>query len=504
VSSDGRQRLRRVLPVLPLLGLLVLALALWVRTIGDRTRVQVEDARSSAERELSGLAAFARSQSAAFASTSFIGYSVGRYYGFAQAYAQISPDPERAATLLRNSYTDRDTVPAELPPALAAYDAVHARFHASFQDLLGSTVFDDLYLIDRFGRVVYSLRKDPLFAADLSEARLRTTPLGELLRDVQARLPQAEKPQEAVVISQPKRLGETAAILIARPIVRHGSVEGVVAFRLPLAEVERRFQAMARPGLRFQLLDAAGEAVVGDAPRGETVHGPFTVEGTGWSYSVVADGGALGGGTAWLAALLLLAGLGAAWWAVRESGLALAAPAPQPTPAAPLPAPAPVPVPLAVQDEAPAPPVHAQPAHSSLEEELPPPAGDAPPAAPELASVPAELPDGFESDEEYRRRIVDVMTAALDAWHRAKGKGKIELAEESGLWRVYMDRSSLQTRTLDKYLLVETLPRNPRWRDVVRTAEYVLRHCPEPTPEREALQGALLRLKHQLREAERI
>lgn len=96
------------------------------------------------------------------------------------------------------------------------------------------------------------------------------------------------------------------------------------------------------------------------------------------------------------------------------------------------------------------------------------------------------------------------MTLALDYWQKAKRKGKIELAEESGLWRVYMDRSSLQTRTLDKYLLVETLPRNPRWRDVVRTAEYVLRHCGEPQGERETLSVALGRLKQHLKQAERV
>ncbi|MEI9983657.1 MAG: hypothetical protein WDN69_10905 [Aliidongia sp.] len=107
----------------------------------------------------------------------------------------------------------------------------------------------------------------------------------------------------------------------------------------------------------------------------------------------------------------------------------------------------------------------------------------------------------LEADEGFRRSIVEVMTLALDYWQKTKHKGKIELAEESGLWRVYMDRSSLQTRTLDKYLLVETLPRNPRWRDVVRTAEYVLRNAAEACAEREKLAEALARLKLHLRQA---
>ena len=74
----------------------------------------------------------------------------------------------------------------------------------------------------------------------------------------------------------------------------------------------------------------------------------------------------------------------------------------------------------------------------------------------------------------YRQTMVAVMVESLSLWRQVTGESKFELAERSGIWRVNLDRSSLQTRTLDKYLLVETLPVQPRWRDVVKTAEYVL------------------------------
>ena len=80
----------------------------------------------------------------------------------------------------------------------------------------------------------------------------------------------------------------------------------------------------------------------------------------------------------------------------------------------------------------------------------------------------------------YRRAVLEVMTASLSLWAELTGKGRIELAERSGIWRVTLDKSSLQTRTLDKYLLMETLPSKPRWRDVVRTAEFVLSEAEEP------------------------
>lgn len=74
-----------------------------------------------------------------------------------------------------------------------------------------------------------------------------------------------------------------------------------------------------------------------------------------------------------------------------------------------------------------------------------------------------------QDDEPLRRALVETMQLTLDAWQQGTGKGKIVLAEKSKLWRVYMDRSSPQTRTLDKYLSLDTLPKSPRWKTVVAT-----------------------------------
>ncbi len=74
----------------------------------------------------------------------------------------------------------------------------------------------------------------------------------------------------------------------------------------------------------------------------------------------------------------------------------------------------------------------------------------------------------------YREAIVTLMSESLEIWGAATGKSKIDFAETSGIWRVNLDKTSLQTRTLDKYLLIETLPDNPRWRDVLKTVKFVL------------------------------
>ncbi|UXI00894.1 response regulator [Photobacterium sp. TY1-4] len=91
----------------------------------------------------------------------------------------------------------------------------------------------------------------------------------------------------------------------------------------------------------------------------------------------------------------------------------------------------------------------------------------------------ADRLDGKEQEkaETIRALLVETMKATLRYWEDATQKTKFELAEESGLWRVYLDRSTLQTRTLDKYLHQETLPKSPRWRTVLNTIDFVLERC---------------------------
>lgn len=104
-----------------------------------------------------------------------------------------------------------------------------------------------------------------------------------------------------------------------------------------------------------------------------------------------------------------------------------------------------------------------------------------------------------KSKQEIMREIlVDSMTSGLAYWEHVTGQSKFDFAEQSGLWRVYLDRSTLQTRTLDKYLRVETLPKTPRWRTVLNSLEYILDHCKEMTPERSHIENLHDKLQHLL------
>ena len=69
------------------------------------------------------------------------------------------------------------------------------------------------------------------------------------------------------------------------------------------------------------------------------------------------------------------------------------------------------------------------------------------------------------------------MQACIQFWQKSTGKNKAQLADSSNLWRVYIDGSTAKTRTLDKYLSLQSLPKKPRWETVIATAHYVLDHA---------------------------
>jgi len=87
--------------------------------------------------------------------------------------------------------------------------------------------------------------------------------------------------------------------------------------------------------------------------------------------------------------------------------------------------------------------------------------------------VSASLP----SLSNHKEDLVSLLRASLNLWERHTQQGKVELAERSRCWRVYVDGTTVKTRTFDKYLNARSVPDRPRWRAVVRTANYVLASC---------------------------
>ena len=79
------------------------------------------------------------------------------------------------------------------------------------------------------------------------------------------------------------------------------------------------------------------------------------------------------------------------------------------------------------------------------------------------------------------------MVYAVELWERVSGRTRIDLAEKSRVWRVTIDEGRLRVRAMERYLSLARLPRQPRWREVLRTAYFVLSECGLDAADRDAL-----------------
>ena len=95
---------------------------------------------------------------------------------------------------------------------------------------------------------------------------------------------------------------------------------------------------------------------------------------------------------------------------------------------------------------------------------------------------------GLLTELESREYLIEATRLSLRLWEKHTGKSKAELAEDSKIWRVYIDGGTIKTRTLDKYLSEKTLPKRPRWRSVIKTMDFIIHQCPLEAAEIERLE----------------
>ena len=92
-----------------------------------------------------------------------------------------------------------------------------------------------------------------------------------------------------------------------------------------------------------------------------------------------------------------------------------------------------------------------------------------------------------------RQTLADLHQLSLSCWEENSGKSKLDLIQESSQWSANLDQrtGTWRMRVFDQYLSLATLPRNPRWRSVVQTANYVLERCPPEFSKRNELKDKI-------------
>ncbi len=159
---------------------------------------------------------------------------------FDGGWAALGADATRA---LQKRYLEDNPHPADQRQMLAtsgendAYDQTHAAQHPAFLRLARTRAYDDLYLFNPEGQLVYSVYKHADFATNFAESGEPwwDTALGEAYRAARA----ASAPDTVTLAdfaAYEVVLGLSAGFMAA-PVFDAGEVIGVLAVRLPIARI---------------------------------------------------------------------------------------------------------------------------------------------------------------------------------------------------------------------------------------------------------------------------
>jgi len=105
------------------------------------------------------------------------------------------------------------------------------------------------------------------------------------------------------------------------------------------------------------------------------------------------------------------------------------------------------------------------------------------------------IQDKPDDDLQYRETLVKLMQDCQYYWQKITGESIIELAEKSRIWTISIDNGRLRTRSMNRYLALDKLPENPSWRQVARTAYFVLSKVSQDQEAKLALEKGVTQLQ---------
>ncbi|MGB3813231.1 MAG: methyl-accepting chemotaxis protein [Shinella sp.] len=163
------------------------------------------------------------------------------FYGFAGAWGALGKDPAKE---LHERYIENNPNP---PAARYLFDTAkkdnfdrsHKQYHVTFRKHLESQGYDDLYMIDPKGNVLYSVAKAEDFGTNVLDGPYKDSGLTAAFNDAMAL-----KEPGAIVFSdfsEYAALGGAPAAFVAAPIVMNGRTLGIMAIRVPNAKIDAIF-----------------------------------------------------------------------------------------------------------------------------------------------------------------------------------------------------------------------------------------------------------------------
>lgn len=116
-----------------------------------------------------------------------------------------------------------------------AYNHTHSKYHPVFRNYVNRYGYDDLFLVDLDGNIVYSVSKEVDFATNLIEGPFKKTNIGEAFR--RANSESLEQPTILVDFKPYLPSSNAPAAFIATPLYWDKERVGVLILQLPINEI---------------------------------------------------------------------------------------------------------------------------------------------------------------------------------------------------------------------------------------------------------------------------
>lgn len=242
-----------------LIPLLIVSATFFYVLIGnveDENFTKLQFVNEAKRSEIRQYMQFASRQANSMSQTNIVRYSIGEFYGFSYGFREISTEPEEAARVLRaafgigagNSPTNRD----DFINSALIYDNMHSQFHDDYRAFVDASEYNNVYLVNKTGRIVYSVEKDNYLAANV-EGAVANSPLAKVAR----RILYAD--DEADVAFADFQLDPVTGEFVAYVAVRvkfYTRSSGVIIFRLPTDGVAKIMQSETRDAGKIFLLSS--------------------------------------------------------------------------------------------------------------------------------------------------------------------------------------------------------------------------------------------------------
>ena len=169
---------------------------------------------------------------------------------FSYAWTELGSDPTGT---LQQLYIDNNPNPSgqkenlDRAPDNSIYSNVHGRYHPWFRNFLRGRGYNDVFLFDSDGNLVYSVFKEIDYATNLMTGQWKDTDLGNAFRAARAN-PRSGK--ENFFDFRPYApSNDTPAAFISTPILdNNGNFAGALVFQMPIANMNAIMQLSAGMG----------------------------------------------------------------------------------------------------------------------------------------------------------------------------------------------------------------------------------------------------------------